>query len=394
LRILVLGAGGFIGGHAAAALRAAGHEVVAGRIDYTRALAREDWLPALQGMEAVVNAVGIIRERGSGTFDALHDAAPRALFDACLSAGVRRVIQISALGADAAASSRFHLTKRSADDYLAGLDLEWTIVQPSIVFGEGGASARLFALLATLPVTPLPGEGGQRVQPIHVADLAAAITRLIESPLKLKLPAVGPREISLRQWLSLLRTQLGLGPPRLIAIPLWAVPVERETLQMLERGNTASPALITKVLGRPPRAPERFVDPAEGRLLANRAKLDWLLPLLRASIALVWIVSGVVSLGLYPVEESLAMLQRVGLTGAFAKLALYGSALLDLALGVATLFVGKKILWELQIALILGYTAIISVFLPELWLHPFGPVLKNLPMLAALVVLHELAGRR
>jgi len=394
LRILVLGAGGFIGGHAAAALRAAGHEVVAGRIDYTRALAREDWLPALQGMEAVVNAVGIIRERGSGTFDALHDAAPRALFDACLSAGVRRVIQISALGADAAASSRFHLTKRSADDYLAGLDLEWTIVQPSIVFGEGGASARLFALLATLPVTPLPGEGGQRVQPIHVADLAAAITRLIESPLKLKLPAVGPREIALRQWLSLLRTQLGLGPPRLIAIPRWAVPVERETLQMLERGNTASPALITKVLGRPPRAPERFVDPAEGRLLANRAKLDWLLPLLRASIALVWIVSGVVSLGLYPVEESLAMLQRVGLTGAFAKLALYGSALLDLALGVATLFVGKKILWELQIALILGYTAIISVFLPELWLHPFGPVLKNLPMLAALVVLHELAGRR
>ncbi|MFL6565538.1 MAG: SDR family oxidoreductase [Burkholderiales bacterium] len=394
MRILVLGAGGFIGGHAAAALRAAGHDVVAGRIDYTRALAPEDWLPALQGMQAVVNAVGIIRERGSRTFEALHDAAPRALFDACVSAGVRRVIQISALGADAAASSRFHLTKRSADDYLAGLDLEWTIVQPSIVFGEGGASARLFALLATLPVTPLPGAGGQRVQPIHVADLAAAITRLIESPLNLKLPAVGPREIALREWLCLLRTQLGLGPARFIAIPLWAVPVEGETLQMLERGNTASPALITKVLGRPPRAPERFVDPGEGKLLANRAKLDWLLPLLRASIALVWIVSGVVSLGLYPVEESLAMLQRAGLTGAFARLALYGSALLDIALGVATLFAGKKILWELQIALILGYSAIISVFLPELWLHPFGPVLKNLPMLAALVVLHELTGRR
>jgi len=394
LRILVLGAGGFIGGHAAAALRAAGHDVVAGRIDYTRAQAREDWLPALHGMDAVVNAVGIIRERGRRTFQALHDAAPRALFDGCASCGVRRVIQISALGADAASSSRFHLTKRSADDYLARLDLEWTIVQPSIVFGEGGASARLFTLLATLPVTPLPGEGGQRVQPIHVADLAALITRLIESPLRLKLPAVGPRDLDLREWLSLLRAQLGLGPPRFLAVPLWAVPVERETLQMLERGNTASPALITKVLGRPPRAPERFVEPGEGKLLANRAKLDWLLPLLRGSLGLVWIVSGVVSLGLYPVEESLAMLQRVGLTGAFARLTLYGSALLDIALGVATLFLHRKILWQLQAALILGYTAIISVFLPELWLHPFGPVLKNLPMLAALIVLHELAGRR
>lgn len=394
MRILVLGAGGFIGGHAAAALRAAGHDVFAGSIDYARALAPEDWRPALQGMEAVVNAVGIIRERGGRTFRAVHDAAPRALFDACASAGVRRVIQISALGADGAASSRFHLTKRSADDYLAGLNLEWTIVQPSIVFGEGGASARLFALLATLPVTPLPGEGRQRVQPIHVADLSAAITRLIESPLRLKLPAVGPRAIALREWLSLLRAQLGLGRPRFVAVPLWAVPVEGETLQMLERGNTASPALITKLLGRPPRAPEQFVHPAEGKLLASRAKLDWLLPLLRGSIALVWIVSGVVSLGLYPVGESLAMLQRVGLSGALAKLALYGSAVLDIALGVATIFAGKKILWALQAALIVVYTAIISVFLPELWLHPFGPVLKNLPMLAALVVLHQLSERR
>ena len=394
MRILVLGAGGFIGGSAAVALRAAGHEVVAGRVDYTRALIAEDWLPALEGIEAVVNAVGIIRERAGRSFRALHHTAPRALFEACARARVRRVIQISALGADEQARSRFHLTKRAADDYLTTLDLEWTVVQPSLVFGERGESARLFALLAALPLTPLPGDGNQTVQPIHVDDLAAAIAKLVEAPCRTRLPAVGPREITIREWLTLLRAQLGLGRARFLPVPLWVVPLERETLQMLERGNTASPVPLTQLLGRPPRGPERFVERAEAKRLATRAKLDWLLPLLRGSLGLVWIVSGMVSLGLYPVEESLGMLRRVGLTGSTAQAALYGAALLDIAFGAATLLVGGRLLWQLQIALIFGYTAIISVFLPELWLHPFGPVLKNLPMLAALVVLHELEGRR
>jgi uncharacterized protein YbjT (DUF2867 family) len=394
LRILVLGAGGFIGGHTAAALRAAGHEALAGKIDFTRALRPEDWLPALQGIDAVVNAVGILRERGARSFNTLHYAAPRALFDACASAGVRRVVQVSALGADEAARSRFHRTKRGADEYLAGLDLDWAIVQPSLVFGEHGKSARLFALLAALPVTPLPGDGRQPLQPIHIDDLTEVIVKLVGVPMKIRLHAVGPLEINLREWLRILRAQMGLGRPRFLEVPLWAIPVERETLQMLQRGNTASPATIAQILRRTPRDPKDFVSPAEGKGLALRAKLDWLQPLLRASIGIVWIASGLVSVGLYPVEQSLAMLQRVGLTGSFATAALYGAAALDVALGIATFVSRRKGLWRLQMALILGYTAVISVFLPELWLHPFGPVLKNLPMLAALLLLHELDRRR
>jgi uncharacterized protein YbjT (DUF2867 family) len=394
LKILVLGAGGFIGGHAGAALRAAGHDTVAGKLDFTRALKAEDWLPALEGMDAVLNAVGIIRERGSRTFNALHYAAPRALFDACARAGVRRVVQISALGADESARSRFHRTKRRADDYLAGLDLDWAIVQPSLVFGEGGESARLFALLASLPLTPLPGDGRQRVQPIHVHDLSEAIVKLIGVPMKIRLHAVGPREITLREWLRVLRAQMALGRPRFFEVPLWAVPVERETLQMLSRGNTASPATLTQILRRAPRDPKQFLSCAEGAALAVRARLDWLLPLLRGSIGVVWIGSGAVSLGLYPVEDSLAMLGRVGLTATLAIATLYGAAALDILLGIATFTLSGRWLWRAQVALILAYTAILSVCLPELWLHPFGPVLKNLPMLAALVVLHELDARR
>jgi uncharacterized protein YbjT (DUF2867 family) len=394
LRILVLGASGFIGGHTAAALRAAGHEVVPGKVDFTRALRPQDWLAALRGMDAVVNAVGIIREHGRRTFNTLHYDAPRALFDACVSAGVRRVVQISALGADEGARSRFHRTKRGADEYLAALDLDWAIVQPSLVFGEDGKSARLFALLASLPFTPLPGNGRQAVQPIHVDDLTEVIVKLVGVPMKIRLHAVGPREVSVREWLRILRAQMGLGRPRFVPVPLWAVPLERETLQMLQRGNAASPATMAQLLRRAPRDPKQFVSAPQASALALRARLDWLLPALRGSIGAVWIASGAVSLGLYPITDSLGLLERVGLTGMVATGALYGAAALDVALGIATFRAKGAWLWRLQMALIAAYTAIISAFLPELWLHPFGPVLKNLPMLAAILVLHELDARR
>jgi hypothetical protein len=98
-----------------------------------------------------------------------------------------------------------------------------------------------------------------------------------------------------------------------------------------------------------------------------------------------------VSLGLYPVEDSLAMLARVGLSSTFV---LYGAALVDIAMGVAIFVVQRrKWLWRLQIALIAGYSVVIAFWLPELWLHPFGPLLKNLPMLAAILALHELEER-
>ena len=388
MRVLVLGASGFIGGHAAAALRAAGHQVIPGRTRFERALRPQDWAASLNNVDAVVNAVGIIRERGAQTFQALHDAAPRALFVACQAAGVRRVVQISALGADEHARSRFHRSKKRADDYLASLDLDWAIVQPSLVFGEGGASARLFALLASLPLIPLPGDGRQRVQPIHIDDLTEVIVKLVGVPVKTRLEAVGPREVSVREWLRVLRVQMGLGRARFLPVPLQLVPVEAETLQMLQRGNTASPAIITQLLRRAPRDPKDFVNAIQGRSLATRARLDWLLPLLRAAIAAVWIFSGIVSLGLSPVQESMTMLARVGLA---SPLALYGAAALDIALGFAIYLVRRRRwLWRMQIALILGYSAIIAVWLPELWLHPFGPLLKNLPMLAAILVLHEL----
>src|SRR5436190_21658236 len=144
---------------------------------------------------------------------------------------------------------------------------------------------------------------------------------------------------------------------------------------MLQRGNTDSPDAIAALLGRAPRDASEFIGPAEAPLLRRSAQLAWLAPLVRLSLAAVWLVTGVVSLGVYPVEDSYALLARAGVPEALRPAALYGAALLDLGLGIATLAVRRRSwLWLAQIALILAYTAIISVRLPEFWLHPYGPV--------------------
>ena len=105
-------------------------------------------------------------------------------------------------------------------------------------------------------------------------------------------------------------------------------------------------------------------------------------------MAIVWIATAIVSLA-YPLADSLALLARVGLTGNAALAALYGGAVLDLAVGIAILALRRRWVWTLQLVVVLGYTALVTVFLPEQWLNPFGPVLKNLPMLAAILLLRE-----
>lgn len=416
--VLLLGATGFIGRRLLDALQHAGYDVICGvragtslpqcrsiEVDYSRDHRPGDWLPRLAGVDAVINAVGILRETSGASFEALHVATPGAIFRACAEAGVRKIIQISALGADNHAVSRYHLSKKEADDILARLRVPWIIVQPSLVFGEGGASATLFTTLAALPLVPVPGDGRQHIQPIHVDDLTDALMRVLETSGcdYRRLAAVGARPVTLRELLAVLRRAMGLGETHFVQVPLPLVRaaatlgdrlpgmlLDRESLGMLIRGNIATPAPITAVLGRRPRPVESFIPPAAARALADAARLAWLLPLLRVTVAMVWIVTGIVSLGVYPVNESYALLARVGLAGAAATVALYGAALLDLVLGVATLTMRRRRrLWQAQMLLIVGYTLIITVFLPEFWLHPYGPVLKNLPLLAAILMLHE-----
>lgn len=377
--------------------------------DFTRDFDVAAWLPKLAGVDVVVNAVGIIRERGRQSFENIHTRAPQALFAACAKAGVKKVIQMSALGADAG-TTRYFTSKHAADEYLERLAVPWTIVQPSLVFGPGGSSATLFTLLASLPVTPLPSGGLQRVQPIHVDDVVAAIKELIETSEMAgrRVALVGPEPISLKEFLRRLRQRMQLPRPWFVTIPSSVmratasiaqyVPgslLDPETLIMLEAGNTAPPTDTQRLLGGAPRPPERLIADDQRDVMRREAQLSWLLPMLRISIALVWIWTGIVSLGLYPTQSSYELLARVGVGAALAPLMLHGAAVLDLLIGLATLVMSRLgWLWLLQLAIILGYTAIITFKLPEFWLHPYGPLSKNLVMLAAIYLLYTLEARR
>jgi uncharacterized protein YbjT (DUF2867 family) len=424
VNVLIMGATGFIGARLAQGCAAAGLAVIGAARDPTRlppacvrrlaldysALPSHDVLVhVLRGIDVVVNAVGIIRERRRQTFDILHVRGPTALFAACSAAGVRRVVQISALGADDSAQSRYHRTKHQADRALEAQPLDWAIVQPSLVYGAGGASARLFESLASLPLVPVPAGGTQRIQPVHVEDLVAALLRLITSPAALRcvLPVVGPMPVTLRHYLLELRAGLGLPPARVFPVPrvlvnacarlgdyLPGAPLDSETWAMLERGNISNPAPLANLLGRPPRPVSSFVSAERRSERGVAASLRWLAPLLRVSVAAMWLIAGVVSLGPYPVDRSLALLASIGVSAALGPVALFGAAALDLLFGVLTLWPRRwRGLWTLQIAVVITYTAIITARLPEAWLEPFGPVAKNLPILALLLALRELERR-
>lgn len=421
MRILITGASGFIGSHLARALLAAGHDVLAGvrhpadsrrrwpkvavvTTDFTADHSVTDWIPRLTDIDVVINAVGIIRETGAQTFNALHTRAPAALFQACAEIGVHRVIQISALGANARASSRYHRSKYEADRHLRGLDLDWAVVMPSIVYGPGAKSMALFRALASLPLIPLIGQGDQRMQPIHIDDLTRAVVRLVESLAEIRadIELVGPAPVTLRALYGQFHQWLGPGRARFVAVPdRLALPVARlaglfggspvtaETVRMLQSGSTGDVAPFVSRFGFQPRSLAQVLadNPA---LPQDRwyAGLYFLRPLLRITIALVWIATGLVSAFVYPVEQSFALLAQAGIHGAWQPLMLYGASVLNLLLGLAVFFrVQLQRAGLLQIALMLLYSAMITAALPEYWAHPFGPVTKNLPLIVATLIM-------
>lgn len=413
MNILVCGAGGFIGRHLCDALEAASHRVLRGvravhgpndiAIDYMRDLDADRWLLRLQGVDMVVNAVGILCEGRTAGFDAIHRDAPIALFNACMKAGVRRVVQVSALGGkDAGGMTPYMRTKREADAWLMQSDLDWTILRPSLVVGTDGDSSRFFRAMASLPVIGLPGKGEQCVQPVHVDDLCAAIVRIVESPeyLRKVFDIAGPEVMSYRGMLETYRNAMQLPPPFWLPVPMALMHASAavaaylpqrvfspETLRMLEEGSVAHAAILERILGAAPRGTKEWFAGIPSEALRADAVSRWISPLFRSMLAAVWLVTGMLSLGLYPISDSLALLRQVGLEGGAAHAALYGAALLDCVLGMATLLVPGRLLWRMQFALVATYSAIITVCLPQYWLHPFGPVLKNLPILAMLVAL-------
>ncbi|MEQ1581326.1 MAG: NAD(P)H-binding protein [Steroidobacteraceae bacterium] len=299
MKVFVCGASGFIGSAICQCLAADGHAVVRGvrtprlagdvAIDFTKDVKPEAWTARLAGVDAVVNAVGIIVETRGSRFDEVHHRAPAALFEACARVGVERVVQISALGADGGDTGYFK-SKFAADRALMALPLQWTILRPSLVYGEEGDSSRMFRVLASMPIIPVPSLGAAAFQPIHVDDLAEAVSTCLRSDAATghSVAVVGATSVSYRDMIDTYRRAMGFGaawyvtvPAFVMAVSAWAsglipgAPLNPETWRMLKAGSAGDVAGMTELIGHEPKGIAAFIEPNEARRLAANALKEW-----------------------------------------------------------------------------------------------------------------------
>ncbi len=206
---------------------------------------------AMEGCDAVINLVGIIREfPGKGiTFQRLHLQATGNLVDGAGEVGVRRYLQMSALGSRKDAISDYHKSKYAAEEQVRGSGLDWTIFRPSLVFGPKDLFVNMLAgQLRMLPVVPVIGDGSYRLQPIHVDDVARCFVRSLEMPetIGCSYELCGPDRFTYLRMLEVIAKVLGksgvttvksplsfirLVVPLLQKIPLF--PLTSDQLQML-----------------------------------------------------------------------------------------------------------------------------------------------------------------
>ena len=135
---------------------------------------------AMAGADAAINLVGILYETGGRKFDALHVAGAFNVAEAAAAAGVKQLVQVSAIGADANADADYARTKGEAEIVVRQLFPNAVIVRPSIVFGKEDQFLNRFGTMAArMPALPLIGGGETRIQPVAVTDVAEAIARCV-----------------------------------------------------------------------------------------------------------------------------------------------------------------------------------------------------------------------
>jgi uncharacterized protein YbjT (DUF2867 family) len=278
-RVWVTGATGYLGTRIVPALTARGHDVVALVRDSARAARRRELAGcrlhagdllspltlrgAADGVDTVVHLVGILRERGAQTFESVVVDGTAAVVAEARRAGVRRLLLVSAVGADPDDPEPYFRSKGRAEDLVRASGLEWLVLRCSVVLGEGGEFLRLLRrLTGPLPVVPVPGHGRYRLQPVHVADVAELVARACEraAAWNATYPVCGPRVYELRE---LLRRVAGRRPRLFLPVP-WALlwtgaafmqwllpspPVTRGELAMLARGSTCDPRATEAAFG-------------------------------------------------------------------------------------------------------------------------------------------------
>lgn len=272
--VLVLGGSGFVGRHVCEQLVRAGHDVTVPtrRANHaasvqtlpgvtvleTPALDEASLARLVDGHEAVVNLIGVLHG-SEDRFEQVHVQLPRRLAAAMQSAGVRRLIHVSALGADPQGPSMYQRSKARGEAALQAAGLDLTVLRPSVMFGAEDHFLNLFAdLQRVLPFMPLAGSG-TKFQPVWVVDVAAAIVHCLHDrhTIGQTYEACGPETFTLGQLVQRAGQWAGVrggaGRP-VLPLPRWIgwlqalamewmpgePPMSRDNLASLQVDNVAT----------------------------------------------------------------------------------------------------------------------------------------------------------
>jgi NADH dehydrogenase len=233
-------------------LAALGFELVDGDMTSPESLRR-----AVEGCDAVIHLVAI-RQGPREQFERIMEQGTRDLVEAAKAAGVRRFVLMSALGASAETKDLvpyFH-AKWEMEQTVAGSGLEQVIFRPSFVFGADGGILPTFKKLAKLtPVTPITGNGEQRIQPIWVDDVAAYFSAAADrsEAVNRTFELGGPDVVTWNELWDRLKRALGVRRPS-VHVPIafmranalvterlpGNIPLTRDLLKMLEAGDNVA----------------------------------------------------------------------------------------------------------------------------------------------------------
>lgn len=292
IRLLILGGCGFIGRHAARAAARNGIEPVIGTRDprrhhlhaagvarfEPRAIRFEAEASAgvpgqlLDGIDAVLNCVGVLHPRRDRADCAIHHTAVAAWAAACAAAGLP-FVHVSALGLEAPLASRLLRTKRAGEWALMASGADWRLVRPSLLLGRDGYGAAWLRRVARWPVHPDPAHARGRLAPLHVEDLALCLIRIATRPIPAdadvaeRIFELGGREpLTLVELFAALRAALYLPPAPKIRVPAWLcrsaarlfdavhwTPYTFAHHELLGRDNLPVCNRAAELLGRPPR---------------------------------------------------------------------------------------------------------------------------------------------
>ena len=260
--VVILGGAGFIGTHLAQRLESQGYgvRILTRQREHAKHLSllpgvniiecniRDDAAlqAALVGADMVINLVGILHESSKITFKSMHAELPQHLVKACQQVGTQRLSHVSALNADATAPSAYLRSKAEGESAIRHSNLDWTIFQPSVVFGQGDSFLTLFATLTQLMPVLFLASPNARFQPIWVEDLVGCIVNTLNNrqAYQQSFPLCGPHVYTLKQLVTLAGLYAG-AQPRIIGLNpalswLQASLMELLPIKLMTRDNLRS----------------------------------------------------------------------------------------------------------------------------------------------------------